>query len=356
MAKDYYKILGVDKSATADEIALAYRKLAIRHHPDANSGNDEGAELFKEIAEAYEVLSDPHKRSQYDNFGSVGEGQGFDVHVNPFDMFSDLFGDFFGRRDESSRGIDVHVDTVTITLEEAYRGCNRKIEYAASAMCTKCEGTGIFSWEECKLCSGRGRIRRQQGTFSVSLNCTHCGGRGRKPVVSCEDCQGSGKVPQEIQEHLLEIPAGIERGISMVINGKGENGGNLICPIDVAPHLLYERDGQNLYCLVPITFAQSVRGHEVKLPLLSGGTGTLKIPPGVRSGGVLRMKGLGMPIYAHRRSSPGYGDLLAKVQVESPANPSQEYKELLDKLSALDDKEEYRRIDGFRARLSQLKR
>jgi len=356
MARDYYEILGVSKDAKLEDISAAYRRLARQHHPDTNPDDPQAAERFKELAAAYEVLSDPQKRSHYDNFGSANAPQGFNVHVNPFDMFSELFGDFFGHRRGASQSFDVQVSTTFITLEEAYLGCSKSVGYASSTLCKKCDGTGVASWNECDLCSGRGRIHRRQGTFNVTIGCTNCHGRGKLPAASCKDCDGTGNLTGAIKEYELTIPPGIERGISLVIADKIENGGNLICPIDIKQHPLYERDGANLYCLVPITFAQAVQGYDIELPLLSGDVGMLRIPPGVRSGGILRMKGLGMPLYAQHRSRAGYGDLLAKIQVEIPQNPSQEYQNLLNKLAALDDKEEYRRIEAFNARLKQQKR
>ncbi len=360
MSKDYYGVLGVSKDASAEEIAQAYRKLAIRYHPDKNPDDPDSADKFKAVAEAFEVLGDSEKRAQYDRFGSSSK-RNFNVHVNPFDIFGDIFGDFFDSTvSRARRGADVQVESPSLTLEEVYKGCKKVVRYSTQGPCNKCEGTGVFSWNPCDLCGGAGRLHRQQGAFSVHITCTRCRGKGKLPVVMCDDCSGSGAVALAEQEEILDIPPGIENGVSMVIPGRGKASaggisGDLICVIRIQPHLLYERDGHNLYCLVPITYAQSVLGHQVELPLLDGSTCQLKIPAGVRSGGVLRVKGVGMPVLLRgNRRTQQHGDLLAKIQIEPPQKPSAEYVDLVKKVAALDDIEEYRRIEEFNARLSKL--
>ncbi len=362
MSKDYYDILGVSKDASQEEIAQAYRNLAIKYHPDKNPDDPKCADKFKEVAEAFEVLNDLEKRARYNRFGS-SDNRNFNIHINPFDIFGDIFGDFFGDTvSRARRGADIQVESPSLTLEEAYKGCKKVVRYSTKGACNKCEGTGVFSWSPCDLCGGNGRINRQQGAFHVSITCTRCKGKGKLPVVMCDDCSGFGTVALSEQEEILDIPAGVENGVSMVMPGRGRASaggvsGDLICVIRIQPHLLYERDGHNLYCLVPITYAQSVLGHQVELPLLNGSTCQLKIPAGVRSGGVLRVRGVGMPVATLRpkRRTQQYGDLLAKIQIDPPQKPSAEYLDLLKKVAALDDIEEYRRIEEFNSRLSKLR-
>ena len=365
MNKDYYTILGVEKTATLEEISTAYRKAAIEYHPDKNPGDANAVEKFKAAAEAYEVLSDPNKRAQYDQFGTVSGAGGPNVHVNPFDMFSDLFGDFFGGQGgfRNRKGADVIVDTPPITLEEAYSGCSKEVTYNIKGLCDKCDGTGVFSWDTCTLCKGQGKVLTQQGPFRVSITCTQCRGKGKVPQVTCEDCNSTGTVEMPEQTVEVVIPPGIEDGTAIMLRGRGEPSvsgvsGDLISTIKVATHPIYEREGHHLYCLVPITYTQSILGHTIELPLLNGTMCKLHIPPGVRSGGVLRVQEAGMPVpatHGHERPTQTYGDLLAKIQIEPPEKPTNEYVDLVKKLAKLDDTEEYRRINEFNARLSKLR-
>lgn len=348
--KDYYKILGIGSDATNTQVSKAYRKLAIKYHPDVNPDDPEAAEKFKEIAEANEVLSDTQKRDHYDRTGSVDGEVNFDI--DPFSMFGDLFGDAFGYRQAPAKGADIFKE-IRITLEEAFSGVSKTILTASHMACKVCSGSGVTSWKDCDMCGGKGRTESRRGPFAVSMTCVKCRGVGRLSVVRCDKCTGSGKVEDEVHKHKIDIPAGIENGVRLVVKGKGEwlnRGvpGDLICGFSIDPHPLYEREGANLYCVIPITFPQSILGHEVRLPIFPNGQANAKVPPATKSGTVLRLVGMGMPFAPLKRhTSSSRGDLLVRVQVEPPPKPTKEYSELVKKLSILDDKQSYTKIEEF---------
>ena len=357
---DYYATLGIERNASSDEINKAYRKVAMANHPDVNK-EPEAVKRFKEASEAFEVLNNPDKRREYDQFGTVRSGTGPNIHnIDPFSsMFGDIFGSHFRQTHQTARGADVFKE-IKITLAEAYHGCEKTLDLSDDKPCYKCEGTGAASWDHCPSCRGSGRINTQNGPFAVSVTCSRCQGRGRFQKDKCESCSGSGKIVGKIRQHNVSIPAGIETGIQIVLNGEGErvaNGvpGNVICQIVIEPHPFYEREGNNLYCVVPITFAQSVVGYGMELPVFEK-TCKIHVPAGTKSGQVLRVKGVGMPTLMNNHRQPSIiGDLLVRVQVEVPKNPSAEYLDLIKKLSEADDKEVYEDIKKFASQIEELK-
>jgi molecular chaperone DnaJ len=365
MAKDYYAILGVGRDATKEDISKAFREKARQYHPDHNPGDPAAVERFKEVSEAFEILNHPDKRSNYDRFGSADEHVargGTNVHIDPFDMFGDLFKDHFEQHGQHGRrtmkGADSYRE-VRISLQEAYFGCEKVLDIAPNNPCKKCEGTGAETWDSCSTCNGSGRINTQQGPFTVSITCSRCRGQGRTVQRNCKECNGSGLRPGHRRKQKLDIPAGIEPGINIVIKGEGEriaNGvpGDLICQIVIDPHPFYEREGHNLYCVLPLTFAQSVLGHDVELPVFDR-VCKIHVPAGTKSGQVLRAKGMGMSVLitSHRQGSTT-GDLLIRVQVDPPKNPSAEYLDLVKKLEAMDDKQVYEALDKFKDQVKEL--
>ena len=348
--KDYYEVLGLKKGASENDIKRAYKRLASKHHPDKNQGSKEAEEKFKEINEAYEVLGDDQKRAAYDQYGHAafeqgggagGFGGGFGG-ADFGDMFGDIFGDIFGGggggggrgRQRVVRGEDLRYD-LEITLEEAVKGITKDIQINTLVHCDSCGGSGAEKGskvETCPHCHGSGRIRRQQGFFVSESICPTCHGSGKKIEKPCRSCHGEGRVHKK--ENLsVKIPAGVDTGNQLRLAGKGaagENGapaGDLYVVIHVREHNIFERDGNNLYCEVPISFATAALGGEIEVPTLDGRV-KLKIPAETQTGKLFRMRGKGV---ASTRS--GYaGDLICRIVVETPVNLTSEQKELLQKL------------------------
>ncbi len=344
--KDYYEVLGLTKGASENDIKRAYKRLASKHHPDKNQGSKEAEEKFKEINEAYEVLGDDQKRAAYDQYGHAafeqgggagGFGGGFGG-ADFGDMFGDIFGDIFGGggrgRQRVVRGEDLRYD-LEITLEEAVKGTTKDIQINTLAHCDSCGGSGAEKGskvETCPHCHGSGRIRRQQGFFVSESICPTCHGSGKKIEKPCRSCHGEGRVHKK--ENLsVKIPAGVDTGNQLRLAGKGaagENGapaGDLYVVIHVREHNIFERDGNNLYCEVPISFTTAALGGEIEVPTLDGRV-KLKIPAETQTGKLFRMRGKGV---ASTRS--GYaGDLICRIVVETPVNLTSEQKELLQKL------------------------
>jgi len=348
MAQDYYETLGLKKNASPDEISDAYREMAKLYHPDRNPGDEESVKRFKACAEAFEVLSDPVRRREFDQYGKVGGGPS--IHINPFDVFNNIFGDPFG--DRPRKGADIHRE-VRLSLKEAFTGCKRTITSCAHVNCEPCAGTGVSKWDSCPTCGGEGQVVTQRGPISIAVTCTRCQGRGELPVVKCEECGGEGRIACNEKEHEINLPPGIDTGVSVKLPGKGEvsqsgYAGDLYCTVYVDPDDLFERDGPDLFCAVPITYAQAILGHKMKLPLLSGNQCTVKIPPGTRSGQLLRIAGMGMPTTVDRmRKKKPFGDLIVRVDIQIPTEPSKKYLDLVKKLADLDDNESYGRILSF---------
>jgi molecular chaperone DnaJ len=347
MAKrDYYEVLGVSKSASADEIKKAYRRLAMKHHPDRNKDDDAAEVRFKEAKEAYEVLKDSEKRAAYDRFGhdgvrGAGGGPGGFGAEGFGDIFGDVFGDIFGggRRGAGPqvfRGADLGYE-LRLDLEKAVAGDNITIEVPTQVACDTCNGSGAKKGSDpvkCSTCGGVGQVRMQQGFFSIQQTCPACKGAGTTIADPCNDCHGRGRV-RKTRTLAVKVPAGVDDGDRIRLSGEGEAGrnggpaGDLYVEIRVNPHKIFERDGSNLSCEVPVSIAAATLGGEVELPTLDG-TVALKVPAGTQSGKVFRLRGKGVRTVRDAR----VGDLFAQVAVETPVHLTAEQKELLERFDA----------------------
>lgn len=348
--RDYYEILGVSRTATDAEIKRAYRALAVKYHPDKNPGDHTAEESFKECAEAYAVLSDSQKRASYDRFGHQGVGAGaggfgfeggFSNIDDVFDMFGfgDLFGGSRSRRTTVQRGADLRYD-LEISLEDAATGKDEKLRIPRLETCDECSGSGAEKGtqpETCVTCSGSGQTRYQQGFFSVMRTCANCGGRGKIIKTPCPACRGAGRIEKE-KTIEIKIPAGVETGSRLRVTGEGEAGvgggptGDLYIVIHVAEHRDFERQGNNLYSAVPITFAQAALGSDLTVRTLDGEE-QIKVPAGTQTGTVFRVKGKGMPNLGGR----GHGDLFVAVTLVTPKTLTKEQREILERLSEVED-------------------
>jgi molecular chaperone DnaJ len=351
MAKrDYYEVLGVDTTASQDEIKKAYRQLALKFHPDRNPGDKKAEDNFKEAAEAYEVLRDPQKRDIYDQFGHAGlEGTGFTGFGGFEDIFSafgDIFEDFFGfgtrrrgPRTSARPGADLLYD-LRITFEEAVFGTEKEIEIPTSATCESCEGTGREPGTEeeiCPVCRGQGQILQSQGFFRISTTCHRCGGQGRIITKPCQPCKGTGreKVTTKV---VVKVPAGVDTGVRLRIPNKGESGyrggppGDLYVRLHVDAHEFFEREGHNLYCRVPISMIQAAIGDTMEVKTLDS-TISVKISPGTQNGDVIRLRGEGVP--GLRGSARG--DLFIDIQVKTPVNLNNRQKEILREFAEIEE-------------------
>ena len=342
MAKrDYYEVLGVARSAGEGEIKKAYRRVAMKYHPDRNPDDPDAETKFKEATEAYEVLSDSSKRSAYDQFGHAavdGSGSGFGgqgAGASFSDIFGDVFGDIFGggggRRGGPARGADLRYD-LELTLEDAAQGTTARIRVPTLANCSTCDGSGARKGTApilCGTCQGSGQIRRSQGFFAVQQACPACRGRGRVISDPCEQCHGHGRV-EESRTLSVKVPPGVDTGDRIRLAGEGQAGpgggpaGDLYVQVVVKEHPIFQRDGADLYCGVPISFVDAALGGELEVPTLTGRV-NLKIPPETQTGRLFRLRGKG--IVPVRGGGPG--DLLCRVVVETPVNLSAEQKELL---------------------------
>lgn len=340
--RDYYEVLGVSRGANPEEIKKAYRKLALKHHPDRNPGNKEAEEKFKEAAEAYAVLSDAEKRAQYDQFGHSlgGSGfpgfQGFEETFRGFgDVFGDLFDDFFGTggrtRSAARRGSDLEV-SVEITLEEAAKGKEVSIEIPRRENCESCDGSGAARGSKksvCPECRGTGEIRITQGFFSLRRTCPRCLGEGERIEKPCPDCHGRGRVERR-RKLNVRVPAGIDTDSRLKITGEGEAGerggrrGNLYVHVTVRPHPFLGRRGNDLYCEILIPFSAAALGGEVEIPTLDGKV-KLRIPSGTPSGKIFRLREKGMPFL----EGHGEGDQLVRVEIEVPSRLTEKERSLL---------------------------
>ncbi len=348
--RDYYEVLGVSRDADEAAIKKAYRRAAMKFHPDRNPDDEAAAERFKEIQEAYAVLSDDQKRAAYDRFGhagvdGAGMGGGRPGGGDPFsDIFGDVFGDIFGGgrrgRRQAARGADLRY-ILELTLEEAAHGCEQKIRVPSTRPCGRCEGSGAepgTSPETCPTCGGHGDVRIQQGIFSIQQPCPQCHGNGRIIGSPCTDCQGQGRVQRE-KTLSVKIPAGVDTGDRIRVSGEGEAGhngapsGDLYVQVKVRPHELFEREGNNLICQMPVSFVTAAVGGELEVPTLEGRV-SLKIPDGTQSGRVFRLRGKGVSSV----HGDGQGDLMVMVQVETPVKLNSEQKELLRQFEASLDK------------------
>jgi molecular chaperone DnaJ len=354
--RDYYEVLGVARTATEIEIKSAYRKQAMKYHPDRNPGNKTAEEHFKQCAEAYAVLADPEKRSLYDRFGHAGvssaAGSGFDPSVfNEFD-FADIlgnmfgFGDLFGggrRRGGPQRGSDLRYD-LEIEFGESAKGMETSIQIPRQETCESCHGSGAApgsSPTTCALCRGQGQVRRQQGFFTIAQTCPQCRGAGRTIGTPCDTCHGDGRIRRE-RKLTVKIPAGIADGQQLRLQGEGEAGsaggppGHLYVVIHVKPHEFFRREGLNLFCEIPVNFTTVALGGEIRVPTLDG-SDTVKVPEGTQTGTTLRLRGKGMPDVNGR----GRGDLFATVQVQTPSRLNKEQRQLLEQLVKVLPKEKF---------------
>ncbi len=332
--RDYYEVLGVSRDAGADELKRAYRRLAMKLHPDRNPGDAAAEGKFKEASEAYEILSDDQKRAIYDKYGHEGldrsggggGGGGFS------DIFGDVFSDIFGGgRESSRRGSDLRY-SLTLTLEQAASGTTESIRIPKLDTCSPCNGHGTADGRaasKCPTCGGGGQVRVQQGFFVLQQSCPHCRGRGTKISDPCKSCRGAGKVRRE-KTLEVKIPAGVDTGDRIRLSGEGEPGqsgagaGDLYVQFEVEPHPFFERDGSDLHCSVPIDLVSAALGGELEVPTLTG-KAQLKIPEGTQSGKVFRLRGMGIKSVR----GGGMGDLLCEVLVETPVHLNKKQKELL---------------------------
>ncbi len=341
--RDYYEVLGVNRDAGDDEIKKAYRKLAMKFHPDRNPDSKEAEGKFKECKEAYEVLSDGNKRAQYDQFGhagldpSAGGGQGFG---NFADAFSDIFGDIFGgggRRTNIYRGADLRYN-LEISLEDAARGTESKIRIPTMEVCGTCEGTGAKPGTQastCSMCGGQGQVRMQQGFFSIQQTCPTCHGSGKTIANPCGSCHGAGRIKQH-KTLSVKIPPGVDDGDRIRLAGEGEDGinggpaGDLYVMIQLKEHPIFKRDHDDLHCEMPISFTIAALGGEIEIPTLDGHA-KIKIAEETQTGKVFRLRGKGIKGVRSQQ----YGDLYCHVVLETPVNLTSRQKELLREFDAI---------------------
>jgi molecular chaperone DnaJ len=348
MKRDYYQVLGVSRTASDDDIKKAYRKLALKLHPDRNPDNHrEAEEQFKELVEAYQVLADPERRSLYDRFGHAafesggpGAAGGFDVNAGFEDILGDLFGDFFGtgragRR--SRRGQDLRYE-LELSFDEAAFGCEKTISVPRLSPCETCGGRGAkpgTSPKTCPQCRGTGQVRFQQGFFSIAKTCGHCNGQGTIIANPCPTCHGSGR-RQRTHQLNIKIPPGVDSGARLKLRGEGEagpnggGGGDLYVVLHVREHPLFAREGTDVVCEVPVSITQAALGGEIEVPTLDGPS-VVKMPAGTQSGSLFRLKGRGIP----ELNGYGRGDQIVRILVETPRKLTPRQRELLEEFARL---------------------
>lgn len=375
MAQDYYQLLGVERGADEAELKKAYRKLAMQYHPDRNPGDAEAEKKFKEISEAYDVLKDEQKRAAYDRYGHAafagggGGGAhagGFDFSSNFSDIFEDLFGNFTGARGRgghtagasgAARGADLRYN-LDVSLDDAYKGKQQPIKITTSVSCESCNGSGAEKGtapEECPTCSGIGKVRAQQGFFTIERTCHTCQGTGKIIKNACKSCAGTGKSRKE-RTLSVNIPAGVEEGTRIRLTGEGEAGfrggpaGDLYIFISVKPHPLFRRDGANIHCRVPIKFTTATLGGNIEVPTIEGGRVKVAIPAGTQTGHQFRLKGKGMSVLR----SPNRGDMYVEVQLETPVKLNKRQREIIEELDRTTGKESSPESEGFFARVKEF--
>ena len=365
MAKrDYYEVLGVEKNASADQIKSAYRKKAVKYHPDKNKGDKAAEDKFKEASEAYHVLSNSERKQNYDNFGHAafengGGGRGgfgnFDFSNHFSDIFEDFFGEGFGggrgrSRRSNNRGSDLRYD-LSISLEEAFNGKKQDIKFSTSEKCDTCSGSGSKPGHDagsCTMCGGHGQVRSSQGFFTVQQTCPQCSGSGEMITNPCGSCGGQGK-KQASKRLSVTIPKGVDDGTRIRLAGKGEAGsrgassGDLYLFINVYSHELFKRSEENLFFECPISIADAALGTSIEIPTIDGGKAKIKIPQGTQSGKQFRLKSKGMP---YMRGS-GNGDLYVQVNTEVPISLNKEQKELLEKFREIENEKSNPSIKKF---------
>ena len=350
--RDYYEVLGINKSASPDQIKSAYRKLAVKHHPDKNKGDKASEEKFKEASEAYHVLSNTERKQNYDNFGHAafengGGGRGgfgnFDFSSNFSDIFEDFFGEGFGggrrSRKSNNRGSDLRYD-LSISLNEAFSGKKQDIKFSTSEKCDICKGIGSkpgHSPSTCSMCGGHGQVRSSQGFFTVQQTCPQCGGSGEQITHPCTSCGGQGK-KQASKRLSVTIPKGVDDGTRIRVSGKGEAGtkggsnGDLYLFVSIDNHEIFKRAEENLYYELPISFTDAALGTSVEVPSIDGGKSKIKIPAGTQHGKQFRLKGKGMPIL--RRNL--FGDLYIRINTQVPNSLSKRQREILEEFGEIE--------------------
>jgi len=367
MAKrDYYEILGVIKSATNEEIKKSYRKLALKYHPDKNKGDKASEGKFKEASEAYHILSDKERRTNYDQFGhaafegNTGQRSGFgnfDFSGSVSDIFEDLFEDFGGRsggrsqkRSSSFRGEDLRYD-LSISLEDAYHGKKQEINFSSSDKCKRCDSHGAEPGSKpivCSACAGQGKVRSSQGFFTIQQTCQQCGGGGEQISNPCKECRGIGKI-QTKRKISTNIPKGVDDGTRIRLSGKGEAGikgggnGDLYIFVSIENHNIFKRSEENLFFEFPISLADAALGTTIEIPTIDGGKAKVKIPAGTQNGKQFRLKEKGMPLMRNRN----YGDLYIQVETEVPISLTKEQKKLLEQFKKMEDSKSNPIIKGF---------
>ena len=352
--RDYYEILGTNKSASAEEIKKAYRKSALKYHPDKNKGNKEAEAKFKEASEAYHILSDKERKTNYDQFGHAAfENSGGRSGFSNFDFsnsFSDIFEDFFEgfgesqtrRRGRSAdfRGADLRYD-LSISLEDSFNGKKQEINFSSSDKCKICNGSGAEPGSKpisCSTCDGQGQVRSSQGFFTIQQTCPQCAGSGEQISSSCRECRGMGK-KQTKKKISTTIPKGVDDGTRIRLSGKGEAGirgggnGDLYIFMSIKPHSIFKRSEENLFFEFPISLADAALGTTIEVPTIDGGKAKVKIPSGTQNGKQFRLKGKGMPMMRNRN----YGDLYIQATTEVPVSLNKEQKNLLEQFKKLED-------------------
>lgn len=358
MKRDYYEVLGLSREASEEEIKKAYRKLAIQFHPDRDPGNKESEEKFKEINEAYQVLSHAERRANYDRFGHAGQqgGFGFDGNfsANFTDIFDNIFGDIFGGGRADS-GVDLKYD-LDLTFEEAAFGVEKEIGFSKEFPCEPCKGSGAKPGTKpktCAACRGTGQLRLNQGFFTLTRTCPQCLGRGTIVTEKCPDCSGSGRKKRR-HSVKVKVPAGVATGQKLRLRGEGEASdggttGDLYVVLHVKEHPLFTREDEHLLLDLPVTFVQAALGADVEIPTLSEPT-TLKIPPGTQTGKVFRLKGKGIK----RLNGAGQGDLFVKLTVETPSRLTARQKELLREFERAGTEESQPGIASFLSKFKEM--
>ncbi|PHQ69559.1 MAG: molecular chaperone DnaJ [Paracoccus sp.] len=370
--RDYYEILGISRSATSSEIKKAYLKFAKKYHPDQNSDDPSAEQKFKELSEAYEILKTPQKKAAYDRFGHAAFEQGGpgqndfnrrshgQQHANMHNSFNDFFSDFMGgqQRSAQSRGADLKYD-LSITLEEAFSGASKKIDFTTDVSCSPCSGRGTKDSggvNNCPQCGGSGVVRMQQGFFAVEQVCGKCSGAGQVIKNPCSTCHGAGRHSKR-KQLIVNVPAGVETSTRIRIAGEGEAGlrggpgGDLYAFIHVKPHDIYQVEGSDLHCKLPLSFTKAALGAEVEVPTIEGSTVMLKIPSGMETGDKLRLSGKGMP----RIRSASRGDMYVHAYIKTPKKLSKKQKEMLQALDKeIGEIDANYKDDGFFSRMKDM--
>ena len=368
MAKqDYYELLGVDRNASESELKSAFRKMAMKYHPDRNPDNPDAEKSFKEVNEAYDILKDGQKRAAYDQFGHEAFEGGMGGGGNPqgfasgfSDIFDQMFGDLGGGRrsnNSGNSGSDLRCN-LSISLEEAFTGRQAEVKVPTAVVCDSCDGSGAEAGSKpitCRTCQGSGRVRAQQGFFTIERTCGACGGAGQVIDNPCGKCRGTGRIQKE-KNLDVNIPAGVEEGTRIRLTGEGEAGsrngppGDLYIFLSVEEHQIFTREGGDIYCHVPLTMSLAALGGQVEVPTLGGGRARINIPAGTQSGKQFRLRGKGMSIL--RRSDRG--DLYVEAGVETPVNLSKEQKKLMEQFSELANEKNSPVSSGFFAKVKGL--